>query len=357
MNPMSYYIKMEETTIDFIINCGLVEVSIYLLFLALAIRKCTKAHIMPSIYLRITIAFIGMSIVISFVRNLAVAITGKEEDKVLKQLVTGEQFQTLEKIGIMVDVAGLALQSIRQIYFEDLKAQKDQMRFIKILLYVCVGIIVVIHAIYSSLYSFSVLENTDNSSIELSLSLLSIFYTFLSNTAILVAYMAVFILQLNFYLEKKRTNVRNHFTEEDQALMRKELLNLLLLFLSITQLYIYRNVREVMHQINVAGDFAKWDHDIYYCCKILMILGICISLYVRIMQNYVSELRMSQRQTAALNRGSVVSSQTMEEIEEYERAQTESSRYTEHIKRQEQEKVEINFSLQQKATFLEDFNY
>lgn len=72
-------------------------------------------------------------------------------------------------------------------------------------------------------------------------------------------------------------------------MMRRELLNLLLLFLSITQIYIYRNVREVMLELDEKWKNAQFDQDIYHFCKMLMILGICISLYVRIIQNHVSE--------------------------------------------------------------------
>lgn len=94
----------------------------------------------------------------------------------------------------MVDVTGLALQSIRQVFFEDIKAQRQQMAFVKSLMYISVGVLIALHVVYSSLYSYEVIEDVKSNTIDNALSLISVFYAFLSNTAILVAYLGVFFL-------------------------------------------------------------------------------------------------------------------------------------------------------------------
>ena len=247
--------------------------------------------------MRYTIIFIGLSICVLQPNSFFIIFTGHEQPMLYDVFFSGYTGQSLEKIGILIDIASLTNHLIRIMGAED----KVDSRRLKVAVCLCVSIswllilqvvvqalrVIKEHAVQkpSALYdeltvAFIIMQGT---------------YTFYSNCLIMIAYTVIF-MKLRWHYQVITKQYYPHLlSEQDVEIMQKEIYSLRLLIISICQIYLFRNIREVLFIFD-NQDFSAILFIGFYASKTIMILGICVSMYQRIQANHLG--RDSTRSSA-----------------------------------------------------------
>lgn len=104
-------------------------------------------------------------------------------------------------------------------------------------------------------------------------------FTLQSNVGIILGYLVIYIILFRYYRQQQ-----DSIAHKLKIAMRRNLLSFLILFLSICQIYIFRTYRDftfIVHDLKAKGE----THHVIYFCKIIQITGICVSLYLRLLNN------------------------------------------------------------------------
>ena len=118
-----------------------------------------------------------------------------------------------------------------------------------------------------------------------------------SNIGILKAYAVIYIKLDSCYFQRSKTQMMDIETQE-LTLLKKSQRSLMILFLSITQLYIFRMIRGSL----AATDLLKFDDPSFWdvlftLSKTLFIVGLCLSIYKRVSAQI--SLQIVRKETSA----------------------------------------------------------
>jgi hypothetical protein len=139
-------------------------------------------------------------------------------------------------------------------------------------------------------------------------------YIFYSNFAIVIAYIVTYIKFRNHYL-KLQIQYQDQLTEEDVTLMKKDISSLLILIISICQIYIIRIVRDLSAKLNLDSVHPYLVNSMYLS-KSIMVLGICVAIHYRLRNSRSEEAKDAQDPGAGRQsrRFSILSQTDVEEV-------------------------------------------
>ena len=254
---------------------NVVQLFMFSAFLFLARRLLLKQRKSLDIHMKATLVFIGLSLVVIQMDTLYFFIFGNSIPPLFDVLLTGYPNQFLEKTGIFIDIARLSivigcLNGANGELVKKLKARANTGLWVAIIV-----LILLTAGIY---YCFLEIEEVDifseadrDEHMSQTLIILECAYSLYSNGGIILAYLVI-------YLILRSHSRRLTLLDPRQKQIRDSLRSLLLLFLSICQIYLFRICRDFFI---VTENFAALEtvRPIFYLCKTVMVLGICVSIY------------------------------------------------------------------------------
>lgn len=101
----------------------------------------------------------------------------------------------------------------------------------------------------------------------------------------MAAYIFIYVQLSRHYKALQLKYYPRHLKDEDVKVMRKELLALLLFIVSVCQIYVLRDLREILWDAGLASQALQFNGIIYQAlqvCKTLMVLGISVAIYHRV---------------------------------------------------------------------------
>ena len=112
----------------------------------------------------------------------------------------------------------------------------------------------------------------------LELNLATLVYSVYSNGGIIFAYLIIYLKLNTVYYGMIQDGDQS---DHESQTMRGNLKSLMILFISICQIYVFRITRDFMILLQFYDQLYIL-RPLFHVCKILMILGICISVYQRL---------------------------------------------------------------------------
>jgi hypothetical protein len=204
--------------------------------------------------MKATLFFLGMSIFL-MQSNTFIILYWKENQSVQwDAIVSGYTSQTMEKIGIMIDMAGLLVALINKRQYP----AKDTLRYKKFI-YIGLGVSIFLTVLLQFFLSyFKVLyqnhidedpsyANTDNGKMQLATYRgLQIAYSLISNTIILIGYPVIFCYRERIYDQALDPNE----CPENKRIFAQQKRSLVIQCLFICLMYLYRDVREILFMLS-----------------------------------------------------------------------------------------------------------
>ena len=245
-------------------------------------------------YMKWTLILLFTSLLLSNCEFLSYLMNDEPLKSIFNTWLPGYPQQLLEKIAIFIDIARLLVIIVGLKYAENIRLSK--VRRIHILLFTQIALVSILVTVlfYEDVvlfYDKSKMNQDEVDSRYLVLKITRSIFTVQSNLGIIVAYLVIYFKLRTHYLTQSLYNGHNKIRM--QRVMINNLRSLLVLFISICQIYIYRIFRDLMVIFDNYGATEK--QEVFYICKTVQVLGICISLYWRM------HISISFKQEAQVN--------------------------------------------------------
>ena len=198
----------------------------------------------------------------------------------LPSLILSRISQDSEKMAIFLDITRLAMLVIA------LKSNEDNLlkriQFSKVIFFIWVGFFLLI---ITSEILVTVLYAPNNETIKIWEKCYNIIYNYIFNFLVILAYLVLSVILYITYSKVKKT-YESMLTPDEIKQINENLRSILILFFSIVQLYLFRILYLVL---STDGDnnpdnppVYHMRNPIFYVSKFIMILGISLSLYLRL---------------------------------------------------------------------------
>ena len=200
--------------------------------------------------------------------------------RVLTLYLEGTPSQLLEKVGIFFDIARLTVRVILS-YGARIK---ERTVLVHRILASQIAIIIILSAVDIFL-EVEMIENRTPGDDEkmhkiiVANSVNIIILTLQSNLGIIIAYLTIYIVLLRTYLKS-----RTFFPPSIKSAMRLRMVLLMILFLTICQMYVVRIFRDIEYATEFE-DNVDSHYLATHICKIIQVTGICLSLYISLKTN------------------------------------------------------------------------
>ncbi|TNV79236.1 hypothetical protein FGO68_gene462 [Halteria grandinella] len=267
---------------------NILQIVIYLFFIVASQKYINKGENSKlDAYLFATLVLVGLSVAVIQLDNVYYMISwGHSVPDSFDILVSGYPNQYFEKLGIFVDIARLSIVLIQLKNLQDPKrAIKRAQIYLGIASFILTALTIAIYLGYFLIDHIHMDDPTigDLSQNSWELRIIVFTYSIYSNGGIIIAYFILYLKLRGVYdlmlviSDQSQSGMASH---EEQDVMRQSLRSLLILFLSICQIYVFRIFRDFCLLLKL--EFVEKVQPVFYICKTIMIFGLCYSIYKRL---------------------------------------------------------------------------
>jgi len=245
-------------------------------------------------YMTASLFFFGLSVILC-VASVVLDIGDVSTRVNMAQIEIAQASNDTEKIAIFLDIFRLIILVVA------LKSKEDQIvRRIKI----CRGLFFFWILIFMGIMAYRYFELYDDIKSEdfgEALSLwYAIIYTYLYNFTMIIAYGYLYITLKRTYSQVKVTFAKDLSAKEIRQI-DENLCSLLILQISIIQMCVYRLTFETYNIFH--DDKEAYNNRYLYLCKGILVLGICISIYLRLRSSGVNSDQLGENGTSFIQLG------------------------------------------------------